>query len=261
MENLTQLRQLHLDKADYYLQLNNYSSALAEYEKVKSLIKDDEPDYKLHKLKSLDGISWTKARMGKYSESLKVCNETIAYAFLNKLLLSKFFTVRGCCYKELGNPILAERSFELASVNQVFLDRIITEEGDESLSSGFTALGFNAIGNRYFQHNMIREALASYEKAIEINPSYANGHFNRGVVLANCNNHDAAIQAYSRAINLDPNYADAYLNRGNSFCYIHDFKSAIDDYTTCLIIDPSSELAAENREYAKSLFIQSSLYK
>jgi len=255
-ENAITLRQSYLDKANFYLQSNNYSAALANYEKVKSLVQNDEQDFELHKLKSLEGISWTKARMGNYSESLKDCNELIAYPFPKQLLISKFFTVRGCRYKELGNSILAERSFEFADISQVFLDRIITEEGDESLSTGFTAVGYNAIGNRYFDHGFLREALANYEKATEINPLYANGYFNKGVVLAESNNHSAAIQAYSKAISLNPNYIDAYLNRGNSKCYTLDFKSAINDYNVCLAKDPSNELAMENREYAKSMLQQ-----
>lgn len=94
MENLIELRQIHLDKGNAYLLVNNYSMALAEYEQVKSLLKEDEVDIELHRLKSLEGISWTKARMEKYSESLKDCNELIAYAFKNRYLISKFFTIR-----------------------------------------------------------------------------------------------------------------------------------------------------------------------
>lgn len=255
-ESVITLRQSHLEKGNFYLQSNNYSAALAEFEKVKSLLQNDEQDFQLHKLKCLEGISWTKARMEKYSESLKDCNELIAYAFPKQLLISKFFTVRGCCYKELGNSILADRSFELANINPAFLYIVINEEGDESLPTGFTAIGCNAMGNRYFEHGLLREALAIYEKAIEINPLYVKAYFNKGVALAKSNNYNASIQAYSKAISLDPNYLDAYLNRGNSFCYTLDFKSAILDYNACLSKDPSNELAIENREYARSMLLR-----
>jgi tetratricopeptide (TPR) repeat protein len=250
---IIKLRQFHLDRANSYLHLNDYSAAIKGYEKVKSMLQNDERDFELHRLKCLDGVSWAKARIGNYNESLKDCNELIAYAFPKKLLLSKFFTVRACCYKELGNPILAERNFEFASLNPLFLDRVITEEGDESLPSGFTALGYSLIGTRYFKHGSLRDALINYEKAVEINPSYVKGHFNKGVVLAQSENHSAAIQAYSKAISLDPNYVDAYLNRGNSYCNVYDFKSAISDYDTCLSKDPSNQLAFDNRQVAKSL--------
>jgi tetratricopeptide (TPR) repeat protein len=252
---IIEFRQFLLDRANSYLQLKDYSTALQGYEKIKTLIQSDERDYELHLLKCLDGISFAKARMGKYAESLKDCNELIAYAFYKKILFSKFFLVRGCCYRELGNSILADRSFELAE-NEMFLDRIITDEGDESLSTGLTAMGYNAIGHICFKHNLLSEALLNYEKAIELNPLYVKGYFNKGVVLLEVKNDIAAIQAFSKTISLDPNYLDAYLNRGNAYCYISDYKSAINDYNFCLAKDPSNQLAKENREYAKSMLVQ-----
>ncbi|MEO5569980.1 MAG: tetratricopeptide repeat protein [Bacteroidia bacterium] len=256
--SIVELRQYYLYKADAYLYLNDYASALKDFEKVKFILQDDEVDSEFHKIKCLDGISWSKARSENYVEALKDCNELIACAFKSKFLLSKFFTVRACCYKELGNKIFAERSFELADVNQVFLDRIIREEGDEALPSGRTAIGYNDIGNRYFNHDLFEDALLNYEKAIELNPSYAKAHYNRGVILAHNKNHGAAIQAYSTSIKSDANYVDAYFNRGNEYCYIFDFRSAINDYTVCLIKEPDNELASENLEYAKSMLLEQS---
>jgi tetratricopeptide (TPR) repeat protein len=251
MENLISQREFYLNRANSYLNSNNYSEALVNYEKVKSLLGVDEKDFELHRLKSLDGIAWTKARMERYKEALKDCNELIAYAFPKKLLLPKFFTVRACCYKELGNIIFAERSFDIAN-NQLLINMVLTEEGDESFATGFTAIGYNALGNRYFIHNLLNEALINYDNAIELHPCYATALFNKGVALSKINNHQASIQAYSLCIKYDANNTSAYLNRGNEYCYCRDFKSAIKDYDFCLAKNPRDELAIENKEYAKS---------
>ncbi len=271
------LRQNYLDKGNTLLQSNNYHEALKQFEKAKSLIKEIDKetrsqeifsnkianmfgnakkifisgDKELHRIKILEGISWTKARMGNYVESLKDCNELISFAIIEKVLLQKFFTVRACCYNELGNSILAERSFEIANINPLLIDQIIDEEGDESI--GLTALGYNAMGNRYFKHQKFQDALDNYSNSIKINSNYAMAYYNKGVVFSEIKDHVSAIEAYSKCISIESNYTDAYLNRANEYCSTYNFKSAIDDYNECLRIDPNNKLASENKNYAKSM--------
>ena len=245
-------RQFYLYRGNAKLYLNQYEHALRDYERVKSLLQKGERDFELHYLKSLDGISWSKARMGNYAEALNDCNELIRYSIKNKTLLSKFFTVRGACYKELNKMILAQRSFEFANVNPLFLDAIMQDEGDESLESGYTAKGYNAIGNRYFSQQLFNEALLNYDKAIELNPKYARAYYNRGVILAQKGQQNQAINEFSNSILYEPDFMDAYINRANEYCYISDYKSAINDYKLCIEAGVHIELARENMKYAKS---------
>ena len=102
-------------KANIYLHFNTYEKALEAYQKAKSYISKEEKDDKLHWLKCMDGISWVKARMELYEDALKDCNELISYAFQKDALLPKFFTVRACCYKELGQTLLSERDCKMQS--------------------------------------------------------------------------------------------------------------------------------------------------
>ena len=57
-------------------------------------------------------------------------------------------------------------------------------------------------------------AIQDYDKAIEINPKYAEAYFNRGSAYLEQGDPIVAIQDYDMAIALDPKFAAAYVNRG-----------------------------------------------
>jgi tetratricopeptide (TPR) repeat protein len=62
-----------------------------------------------------------------------------------------------------------------------------------------------------------QNAIRSYDRAIEINPNYADAYYNRGLAYKNLKDYQNAIRSYDRAIEIDPNYANAYCNRGSAY--------------------------------------------
>ena len=58
------------------------------------------------------------------------------------------------------------------------------------------------------------EAIADYDKAIELDPRSASAYYNRGVTKYNLKEYSEAIADYDKAIELDPNFALAYYARG-----------------------------------------------
>ena len=56
--------------------------------------------------------------------------------------------------------------------------------------------------------------MAEFNKAISLNPAYAEAYSNRGVVFYENKEYDKALQDYDKAISLDPKLANAYNNRG-----------------------------------------------
>ena len=54
------------------------------------------------------------------------------------------------------------------------------------------------------------EAIADYDKAIELDPKLAPAYMNRGVAKYNLKQYSEAIADYDKAIELDPDYAPAY---------------------------------------------------
>ena len=62
----------------------------------------------------------------------------------------------------------------------------------------------------------------AFHKAIELDPKYAEAHYNLGNALHHQGKLDEAIACYRKAIELDPKYANAHVNLGNA---LHHQKS------------------------------------
>jgi len=58
------------------------------------------------------------------------------------------------------------------------------------------------------------EAIEAYNKAIEINPKYADAWYNKGVTLVQLERQEEAIKAFDKAIEIYPKYAGAWNNKG-----------------------------------------------
>jgi tetratricopeptide (TPR) repeat protein len=110
-------------------------------------------------------------------------------------------------------------------------------------------LGDVAYGNQEYQ-----EAIEHYDKAIQIDPHYADAYNNRGLAYHNLGENQRAIQDYDKAIQLDPNFAMAYGNRGYTYQLLGEHRRAIQDLDKAIQLDPDDALASHalvyhNREW------------
>lgn len=93
----------------------------------------------------------------------------------------------------------------------------------------------------------IEEALASYERAIAIRPDYAVAYNNRGNALKDQKRLDDAISSFERAIALRPDYFDALKNRGNALHETKRFEEALEAYGRLLALRPDDAGTLNNR--------------
>jgi tetratricopeptide (TPR) repeat protein len=84
---------------------------------------------------------------------------------------------------------------------------------------------FGDVSNIYFQNAFneyergeFGDALADYNKAIELNPRFAEAYNNRGNLKQDEGDTEDAFADYQRAIKLKPDFGVAYYNRGYSAC-------------------------------------------
>ena len=91
-------------------------------------------------------------------------------------------------------------------------------------------------------------AIFDYTEAIKIGPSNSNVYNNRGLAFSQIGFHKSAIADLTEALRLNPDDADCYYNRGLVYEAIADYEKAIVDYTEALKINPGYYLADERRK-------------
>jgi tetratricopeptide (TPR) repeat protein len=96
------------------------------------------------------------------------------------------------------------------------------------------------------------EAIASYEQATTIRPNYPDAWNNRGVVLLELQKYQEAIGCYEQAIQAKPDYADAWNNRGVAFSKMQEYEQAVISYNQALQIKNDYTDAWNNRGVALS---------
>ncbi len=109
---------------------------------------------------------------------------------------------------------------------------------------------WRAIHNRgvsYAAAGRMEEALADFQRTIELNPRYPNAYYNRGELLYRQQNYPGAIEDYSMALELGKPDATTYNNRGHAFYRIQRFGDALRDYGEAIKLDPTNPDPLINR--------------
>ena len=84
-------------------------------------------------------------------------------------------------------------------------------------------------------------AIEDYNKAIELNPNFANAYKCHGDAYylleqyeRAIEDYNKAIEDYNKAIELNPNFADAYKWRGDAYYLLEQYERAIEDLSKAI---------------------------
>lgn len=97
------------------------------------------------------------------------------------------------------------------------------------------------IGNAYARLDRTRETIAAYEKAIQLRPDWANPYINLGGVLLESGRPKEALDQFNKALDLDPNIVLARFNRGVALLQLERTDEMIREFTT--LVDEAPGLA------------------
>ena len=112
----------------------------------------------------------------------------------------------------------------------------------------------NALGALLAEEGKFEEARRAFEKALN-NPFYETPQlaaYNLGSLFFRMGNYQEAQKYYQQAVELSPNYADAHLGLAKTLEALGDQAKAIDEYKEALQYDPDSVQA--NFGYGKLLY-------
>ena len=83
------------------------------------------------------------------------------------------------------------------------------------------------------------QAIATYERVLELDPDHAAAHINLGTLYYNRQDYKAAEEHYRRALRIDPKYALAHFDLGNVLDETGRVSEAIQTYLSALQLAPT----------------------
>ena len=94
------------------------------------------------------------------------------------------------------------------------------------------------------------EAIACYDKVIELDPRSKAAWFNKALVSSHLDKHEEALTCYEEAIRIDPTYARSWFNKGVTCIRLKKIPEAIACFEEAVRLDPTDEIAKRNKTKA-----------
>jgi tetratricopeptide (TPR) repeat protein len=116
----------------------------------------------------------------------------------------------------------------MALYNQNRLPEALTQASALAARFPDMPLILNILGAVHADLGQPEQAVASYTRALQIQPAYAEAHGNLANVLMTLGEHEKAIQSYNNALRAKPHHVDAHRNLANALASLgrHDEAAA-----------------------------------
>lgn len=105
---------------------------------------------------------------------------------------------------------------------------------------------FNILGVICFSLERFEDAVASYNKALQLKPDFSEAHNNLGNALKSLGRYEEAIACYNNALQIKPDDTEVHNNLGTTFIQLGRYKEAIARFTKVLQIKPGDMQACNN---------------
>ncbi len=99
------------------------------------------------------------------------------------------------------------------------------------------------LGRRYHELGLYAEAIAEYDKALDLCPTFPDIHNRRAVSCRELGSYAEARASLLRALELKPNYVEAYVNLGVLHQKLGNLADAVKTWERALQLDPKHRLA------------------
>lgn len=105
---------------------------------------------------------------------------------------------------------------------------------------------YNNQGVELAEHGQFAQAIAAFNRAIQIYPTYENAHNNLGLVLGSQNKFSEAAAAFNRALEINPQNFETYNNLGIALGSQGKFSEAVAAFNQAIQINPDEPTSYQN---------------
>ena len=142
----------------------------------------------------------------------------------------------------LGQPLLLGSTTALATAAAV----LSTQAAHAQSAEGYLDAGIEKGRSGDYQ-----EAIADYNKAIEIIPQYASAFGNRGSAKLALKDYQGSIADFNNVLEIDAKDALAYFSRGFAKSHLRNYRGAVADFNKAIEIIPQFAPAYSARGYIR----------
>ena len=243
------------------LNSNNLTGAEIDFQSSLKLVPN--------RLSTLINLSIVLIKLNKFENAEKLINEGLIHYPKNKELLMGLVEIYeklinhkpdyveahvnlGNVYRELNMYEESVAAYNAAIIIKPDLGEVYSNRGNIFTNpKSDLADTYLERGNILRDLKLIDKALASYERAIQINSNYAEAHSNRGIALRELKRLEEAIVSYDRAIEINPNLAEAYSNLGSALKDLKRLDEALANYKKALELKPDHEYLLGEKLHTK----------
>ena len=138
-------------------------------------------------------------------------------------------------------------SFRRAGLNDqaaIYYQHQLLEQGHDTPQS------WNSLGLLYEQEGKLDQAREAYERALGLNPDYADSHNNLGAMHLKAGEIEKAVRAFRKAHEIDVQAPQPLVNLGNAYLQVERFQDAASAFGKALQMGPDSAEVHHNLGYA-----------
>ena len=118
------------------------------------------------------------------------------------------------------------------------------------------AIAHNNRGDALIAKGDYDSAIADYDAAIKLDPTYVKPFNNRGVAYLKKGEYARAIKEFDQAIKFNPTYANAFANRAEAYKKMREYARAAQDYDNAIRIKSDEEALWNERCWVRAILGQ-----
>jgi tetratricopeptide (TPR) repeat protein len=202
---------------------------------------EDYSFFDLLQIKKIRDLCARKVRPAVIRQSLQAMQKQVA-GMENPLVEAGAFTAgRRIAFRHEGRvvePIAGQFMFDFAPQRNVVTSTRVMPKRTEEAQENIAELFARGISLEEDPNNQL-QAIATYQRVLELDPDHAAAHINIGTLYYNRQDYTLAEKHYRRAIEVDSRYALAYFDLGNVLDETGRVTEAIQTYGAALALAPT----------------------